>query len=89
MSSVMGRLRAQGLRVLALAGLLLVSGAAIGLAVAYPLTFVNFDQSNAPRLDQVTLAGQVARLHPLQVTRILALAGETAAARPRPCIYST
>ncbi len=59
MSSVMGRLRAQGLRVLALAGLLLVSGAAIGLAVAYPLTFVNFDQSNAPRLDQVTLAGQV------------------------------
>lgn len=59
MSSFTGRLRAQGLRVLALAGLLLLSGAALGLAAAYPLSFINFDESNATRLDQAALAGQV------------------------------
>lgn len=59
MSSFLARLRAQGFRVLALAGLLLLSGTAIGLAAAYPLTFVSFDESNATRLDQPTLAGQI------------------------------
>lgn len=59
MTSFLGRIRTQGLRLLALAGLLVLSGVAIGLAAAYPLTFVNFNESNATRLDQVTLAGQV------------------------------
>ncbi len=59
MSSFTERLRAQSLRILALAGLLLLSGAAIGLAAAYPLTQMSFHESNATRLDQPALAGQV------------------------------
>lgn len=59
MSTFTERLRAQSLRVLALAGLLLLSGTAIGLAAAYPLTYLSFDESNATRLDQPALAGQI------------------------------
>jgi len=59
MRSFLGRLRTQSLRVLMLAGLLLVSGAAIGLAASYPLRFIKFDDSNATRLDQARLAGTV------------------------------
>lgn len=57
--SFLGRLRTQSLRVLMLAGLLLLSGAALGLAAAYPLTFFSYDESSAVRLDQARLAGQV------------------------------
>lgn len=39
--------------------LLLASGAAIGLVVAYPLSFIDFDESSAQRLDQQSLAGQI------------------------------
>ena len=59
MSSTPGRLRTQTVRVLMLGGLLLLSGTAIGLAAAYPLTFINYDDSSAVRLDQPRLAGQV------------------------------
>lgn len=59
MSSFTGRLKAQSLRVLALLGLLLVSGAAIGLAASYPLSLIHYDDSNATRLDQAALAGQI------------------------------
>jgi len=57
--SFLGRLRTQSLRVLMLAGLLLLSGAALGLAAAYPLTFFSYDESSAVRIDQARLAGQV------------------------------
>ncbi len=59
MRSFLGRLRTQSLRVLMLAGLLLLSGAALGLAAAYPLTFFSYDESSAVRIDQARLAGQV------------------------------
>ena len=59
MRSFLGHLRTQSLRVLMLCGLLLLSGAALGLAAAYPLTFINYDDSSAVRLDQARLAGQV------------------------------
>ena len=59
MSSTPGRLRTQTVRVLMLGGLLLLSGTVIGLAAAYPLTFINYDDSSAVRLDQPRLAGQV------------------------------
>ena len=59
MRSFLGRMRTQSVRVLMLAGLLLLSGAAIGLAAAYPLTFISFDESSATNLDQARLAGQV------------------------------
>ncbi len=59
MRSFLGRLRTQSVRVLMLAGLLLVSGAAIGLAASYPLRFIEFDESNATRIDQARLAGTV------------------------------
>lgn len=39
--------------------LLLASGVAIGLVVAYPLSFVQFEESSAQRLDQSQLAGQI------------------------------
>ena len=58
-SSLPGRLRTQSLRLLMLAGLLLLSGAALGLAAAYPLTFFSYDESSAVRIDQARLAGQV------------------------------
>lgn len=59
MSVFTERLRTQSVRILALAGLLLLSGTAIGLAAAYPLTLMSFDESNATRLDQPALAGQI------------------------------
>jgi hypothetical protein len=57
--SLLVRMRNQSLRVLALAGLLLLSGTALGLAAAFPLTFINYDESEATRIDQTRLAGQV------------------------------
>ncbi|UDY37021.1 hypothetical protein [Dermatobacter hominis] len=59
MRSFLGRMRTQSVRVLMLAGLLLLSGAAIGLAAAFPLTFISYDESEATRIDQTRLAGQV------------------------------
>lgn len=59
MRSFLGRLRTQSLRVLMLCGLLLLSGAALGLAAAYPLSFISYDDSSAVRLDQARLAGLV------------------------------
>jgi hypothetical protein len=52
-------MRTQTLRVLMLAGLLLLSGAAIGLAAAFPLTFISYDESEATTIDQTRLTGQV------------------------------
>lgn len=59
MRPMLRHLRTQSMRVLMLAGLLLLSGAAIGLAASYPLRFVDFDESNATRIDQARLAGTV------------------------------
>lgn len=59
MRSFLGRIRTKSLRVLMLLGLLVVSGAAIGLAASYPLSFISFDESNATRIDQARLAGTV------------------------------
>ncbi len=59
MRSFLGRIGSKTLRVAMLFGLLLISGTALGLAAAYPLTFFNYDDSSAVRLDQARLAGQV------------------------------
>ncbi len=53
------RARAQVIRVGLLVGLLVLSGVVIGLAASVPLQYVKFDESNATRLDQSALAGQV------------------------------
>ena len=53
------RVGLQGARVLMLVALIGVSGVIIGLAVAYPLRYVNFEDSDAKRLDQQSLAGQI------------------------------
>jgi hypothetical protein len=49
----------QGLRVLALFGLIGLSGVVIGLAVAWPLRYVDLQVSSAVRLDQTALAGTI------------------------------
>src|SRR6476659_3009005 len=52
------RIGMQTMRVLLLVGLVLGSGIAIGLVAAYPLQYVEFNNSDAIRLDR-SLAGQV------------------------------
>lgn len=59
MKAMWRRIRSQGVRLAMLAGLLVVSGVTIGLAAAYPLQYVKFQESTAVRLDQARLAGQV------------------------------
>lgn len=46
-------------RVGMLAALIALSGVVIGLAAAYPLQFVHFEESDAVQLDQAQLAGRV------------------------------
>jgi hypothetical protein len=59
MKAYWSRARAQVVRVGLLLGLLVLSGAAIGLAASVPLRYVKFDESTATRVDQAALAGQV------------------------------
>ena len=49
----------QGARVILLVAILGVSGVFLGLAVGYPLSKVSFEESDAVRLDQSRLAGQI------------------------------
>ena len=49
----------QGARIVMLVAILAVSGVFLGLAVGYPLSKVSFEESDAVRLDQSQLAGQV------------------------------
>lgn len=46
-------------RVGMLLGLLVLSGVVVGLAAAYPLQFIEFEDSSAVQLDQTQLAGRV------------------------------
>ena len=52
------RVGMQGIRIVLLVALIAGSGVAIGLAAAYPLQYVEFDNSNAIRLDR-SLAGTI------------------------------
>jgi hypothetical protein len=49
----------QGLRALLLIALLVTSGVGLGLAAGYPVSRIEFEESNALRLEQSRLAGQV------------------------------
>jgi hypothetical protein len=50
----------QGVRVLLLAAVVVLSGIALGWAVAFPLRYVDYEASDAVNLDQAALAGTVA-----------------------------
>ncbi|MEI2698212.1 MAG: hypothetical protein V9E94_07650 [Microthrixaceae bacterium] len=56
LASLLGK---QGARVLILLVILATSGLFLGLAAGYPLSKLSFEQSDAVRLDQARLAGQV------------------------------
>lgn len=66
----------QGARVVVLLVILGVSGLFLGLAAGYPLTKIEFEESDAVRLDQSQLAGEVDPTEALVVTTDLPIGWE-------------
>lgn len=56
---IIRRLGDQGVRLVLLALVIAVTGVGLGLAAGYPVSRIKFEQSDAVRLDQARLAGQV------------------------------